>query len=315
MKAFSRHKALDLFHFQAEHNAVYANYIKKIGVDAKQIDRISSIPFLPISLYKTHEIKTGTWNEEHIFLSSGTTSGQRSRHFIRSLESYRVNAQDLFETAFGALSSAAVLALLPGYALESSLVSMVDHFIKVSTSAYSGFFSGEADYEELLNRLQHCRRANVPTLLFGVTHSLLDFAEKHSYPFPKLVVMETGGMKGRRKELTREEIHQSLSTAFATYRICSEYGMTELQSQAYSRGSGLFAMNGRLRVLPGDPLDPLSPGKYGQVCRLNIIDLANTSTCAFIATADLGRVFENGTFEVLGRKDNAEIRGCNLLFS
>lgn len=306
---------LQLFHEQARHNAVYAEYLSKIDVEPATINHVSEIPFLPISFFRSHDIKTGNWHTEHIFKSSGTTDTQRSCHHVKSVDKYVQHAQRLFEATYGSLDDMTILALLPGYAPTSSLVAMANRLIAHSGCPLSGFYADESRYADLHAALIESQSANHTTVLIGVTFSLLDFAERYTIDSPNLVVMETGGMKGRRKELTRAEIHATLKTAFAVPTVHSEYGMTELLSQAYSSGGGVFHMNDWFRVLPGDMYDPLSAGAHGATARLNIIDLANEDSCAFIATADIGRVYDDGRFEVLGRLDHAQLRGCSLLYA
>ncbi len=303
---------LQQFRRQADLNTVYRSYLEAINCDPDTITRVEDIPFLPIELFKKHDIKTGNWRSEHIFQSSGTTSNIRSKHHIKSIDSYLHNARNLFESAYGAVNEYAVLALLPGYANESSLVTMVDHLIQGSQQPLSGFFQ-TATHTELFERLKLCKSKSLPTVLIGVTFSLMNFASEFELEFPKLIIIETGGMKGRHEELTRKEIHDKLKKSFSVPSIHSEYGMTELLSQAYSKANGLFSSNPMFRVVPGDLFDPLALVGFGRNCRLNVIDLANTDTCCFIATGDVGKVYEDGSFEVLGRMDFADVRGCNLM--
>lgn len=271
------------------------------------------IPFLPISLFKTHVVKSGSWEAQTFFVSSGTTGQSPSHHAVRDLDFYLENARRGFAEFYGDPSEWAVLALLPSY-LErsgSSLVAMARHFIKNSKHVESGFFLHDLD--ALKEALLRCRAKRCKTLLLGVSFALLDFAEKYPMDLSWATVMETGGMKGRRKELTRTELHQILYQAFRLGKIHSEYGMTELFSQAYSSGGGLFFPTKTMRALATEIYDPFCLAKPGRVGVLNIIDLANVDTCSFIQTEDIGRVFDDGSFEVLGRLDAAEMRGCNLM--
>ena len=309
--------ALDIFRFQVVYNELYAHYVSLLKIDTRQVDSLKKIPFLPIRFFKNHIVKTGNWLEEAIFSSSGTTrtttSGiATSRHYVRDLGFYKKNTANGFRQFYGNPAGYCVLALLPSY-LErsgSSLVCMAGHFIQLSKHPESGFFLNNT--EELLKVVRRVA-ATSKTLLLGVSFALLDLAEQHPFEAENCIVMETGGMKGRRRELTREELHDILKPAFKTSAIHSEYGMTELFSQAWSAGNGKFYPASTMRVLAREITDPLAPRPVGKTGVLNIIDLANFDTCSFIATDDLGRVGEDGAFEVLGRLDDSDIRGCNLL--
>lgn len=295
-----------VFEYQRRENPLYRQYLELLGEKGMQ-------PFLPISFFKTREIRSGDWRPETFFESSGTTGQISSRHLVRNLDWYLDNARRGFTQFYGDPSEWCFLALLPNY-LErghSSLVAMADYFIRLSKHPQSGFFLH--DLEQLKDRIQECQRLGVKTLLLGVSFALLDFAEQFPLSLAGITVMETGGMKGRRKELTREELHAELTRAFGIPAIHSEYGMTELFSQGYARGGSIFAPASTLRVVATEVNDPfcvLPPGKTGV---LNLIDLANVDTLSFIQTEDLGRVYAEGSFEVLGRLDAAELRGCNLL--
>jgi hypothetical protein len=305
--------ALELFCFQAVHNAVYARYLSLLNVDFQKVDSIASIPFLPIELFKNHTVKTGNWAEETIFTSSGTTGLATSRHPVRDVNFYLQNTVQGFQYFYGGPSEYRVLALLPSY-LErrgSSLVCMAEHFIRQSGDPHSGFFLNNTD--ALVKVLEWKGSAKI--LLLGVSFALLALAEHYALDLQDVIVMETGGMKGRRRELTRPELHRILKKAFGVSAIHSEYGMTELFSQAYSKGEGRFFPAPSMRVFSREITDPLTLQQPGKTGVLNIIDLANFDTCSFIATADLGRVFHDGSFEVLGRVDNSDIRGCNLMVS
>lgn len=305
--------ALAVFRYQAEHNPLYAEFIQLLGVHPENVTRLENIPFLPIRLFKMHDIQTSIWSPEIIFSSSGTTGQVTSRHFVRSLAWYLDCTRQGFEYFYGPVENYCILALLPSY-LErsgSSLVTMADYFIRHSRYERSGFFL--YDHEALLEQLAWCRQHKVPTLLLGVSFALLDLAEAHPTPLGATIIMETGGMKGRREELTRDVLHEKLKSAFGAAQIHSEYGMTELLSQAYSKGDGLFRPSPTLRVLIRETSDPLSIERPGRPGAINLIDLANLDTLSFIATDDLGRGYADHSFEVLGRLDYSEVRGCNLM--
>ncbi len=305
--------ALEVFRYQAQFQPDYKEYLSYLNVRPDEIHRIEAIPFLPISLFKTHSLQTGTWEAEQVFTSSGTTSKTTSRHLVRDLKRYLKNTENGFEYFYGPVRDYAVLALLPAY-LErsgSSLVAMADHFIQLSVYPESGFYLDH--YDDLIQQLHKLEEQNIPTLLLGVSFALLDLAERGPFSFSNLIVMETGGMKGRRKEMTRNELHRILQAGFGVQQIHSEYGMTELFSQAYSKGNGVYYPGPTMQVFCREITDPLTlhgPGKTGV---LNVVDLANLDTLSFIATEDLGRVHKGGSFEVLGRLDYSDVRGCNLL--
>jgi hypothetical protein len=313
--------ALDVFRYQAAHNPLYARYLELLRFDAASIPNSQfsilnsqfPLPFLPISFFKTHDVKTGQWDGETTYTSSATTSQTPSRHAVRHTDFYLENARRGFAQHYGDLSEWCVLALLPAY-LErqgSSLVAMADDFIRRSKHPDSGFFLH--DFERLRSVLLHCKQLNTKTLLLGVSFALLDFAEQCPMDLRGVTVMETGGMKGRRREITRSELHQILCGAFQLEAVHSEYGMTELLSQAYALGGPLFSPAPTMRVLAHEINDPFCPVPHGRTGLLHIVDLANVDTCSFISTEDLGRVYADGRFEVLGRLDAAELRGCNLM--
>ena len=302
--------ASEVFRYQAAHNPLYAKFLKLLN---RQPSTLNRIPFLPIQFFKTQAIKTGDWEPETVFTSSSTTGQTPSRHLVRDVDFYLKNARRGFAQFYGEPSEWCVLALLPSY-LEregSSLVAMADYFIRTSQYPESGFFLH--DFEKLRDVLVFCKSKGYKTILLGVSFALLEFAEQHPMDLSGLTVMETGGMKGRRRELTRPELHQTLRTAFNLEKVHSEYGMTELFSQAYTRGGSLFAPASTMRVLTTEINDPFCPAAPGRTGVLNIIDLANLDTCSFIQTEDVGRVYADGRFEVLGRLDVAEMRGCNLM--
>jgi Acyl-protein synthetase, LuxE len=305
---------LEVFAYQYKYNAFYRQYCSLIGRDVSKISQISDIPFLPIQFFKNQILKTGEWQAETVFTSSGTTGTSTSHHYIRDTDFYTNIARKGFESFYGSVENYCVLGLLPSY-LErtgSSLVVMTQDFIKKSRYAESGFFLNEK--QALFDILNKNKKKGIPTLLIGVSFGLLDFIETYTLDFPELIVMETGGMKGRRREMIRAELHNELQKGFNTPSIHSEYGMTELLSQGYSQKNGLFKTIPSLKLLGREINDPLSiMPQNGRLSIINCIDLANLDTCSFIATDDLGRIYADDSFEILGRLDNSDIRGCNLL--
>ncbi|WP_114748845.1 LuxE/PaaK family acyltransferase [Pleomorphovibrio marinus] len=310
--------ALELFQWQALHNPVYFQFLEAMGADPKNVSYLEDIPFIPIEFFKSHKVYCSDQHlEEGFFSSSGTTGMQQSKHYYWSMEFYLSHCQRLFESQYGPIDEIHVLALLPSY-LEregSSLIAMADHFIKLSGSPHSGFYLNE--HEELLSKLENLCQSNKKVLLLGVTFALLDLAEKveRPIPCPQLILMDTGGMKGRRREMIREEVHGILKSAFGVEAVHSEYGMTELMSQAYAKGEGKFNLPFTMKAFIRDPYDPYALLEEGKVGAINLIDLANFHSCAFLATQDLGKLDKQGQLEVLGRMDNSDIRGCNLLVS
>jgi hypothetical protein len=305
--------ALSLFRFQYRNNKIYHSFVDALGVSESQVYHPEQIPFLPVGFFKTHKIVTGDVVEEVIFESSGTTAMQNSRHYVADTGLYEISFTKGLELFYGDLSKYAVFALLPSY-LErknSSLVYMVERVRMKSNLQMGGFFLHEL--ETLQKQLAEARDAGLKIMLFGVTFALLDMAETFPVSIPDAIIIETGGMKGRRKELTRMELHEKLCKSFGVEKIHSEYGMTELLSQAWSEGDGIFRCPPWLRVMIADINDPLSYLENGRTGGVNIIDLANFHSCSFIATQDLGRVYDDGSFEVLGRFDNSDMRGCSLL--
>lgn len=305
--------ALQVFKHQAKHCSVYSDYISHLKVDPDQINDYLKIPFLPISFFKTHVILSTQDAPEITFTSSGTTGQTTSRHLVSDVSIYEKSFNLAFEQFYGHAADCCILALLPSY-LEregSSLIYMVDDLLKQSQHPFSGYFLHDLD--RLYQALQLLKAQGQKTILIGVTYALLDFVEQYSIDFPSLMVMETGGMKGKRKEMIRNELHETLAKGFNVKQIHSEYGMTELLSQAYSTGEGVFSCPPWMKILLRDTTDPLSLLTGKQSGGINVIDLANINSCAFIATQDLGKLYPNGNFEVLGRFDNADIRGCNLL--
>lgn len=306
--------ALAVFRYQVTHNSIYARFVELLRVDPASVIRMTDIPHLPIALFKQYRLQSGQWSAVRTFTSSGTTGATTSHHLLRDEEWYRTNARRAFELRYGSLTGRPVLALLPAY-LErtgSSLVFMADDFIRTSGHPDSGFFldnlGGLAAILQRINSLDGPR-----PLLIGVSFALLDLAERFPGDYSRFIVMETGGMKGRRREMTRPELHGVLKEAFGVTHIHSEYGMTELLSQAYAPQNGRFLPAPTLRAATRQLTDPLSPTIPGKTGPLNLTDLANLDTVSFIATDDLGRVYPDGSFEVLGRMDASDLRGCNLL--
>jgi phenylacetate-coenzyme A ligase PaaK-like adenylate-forming protein len=301
--------ALEVFKFQAKNNTIYHNYIKHLGLDISSITKMEDIPYLPIELFKSHEVICEPNNKVVTYTSSGT-GGIQSKHIVHDLSIYEDSFIKGFEYFYGDIKEYTVLALLPSYIERtgSSLIYMCEKLIQLSKKEESGFYLNE--HELLFKTLKKLEAQNKKTLLIGVSFGLLDFTENYSLDLKNTVVMETGGMKGRRKEMIRQELHEILGNGFGVQKIHSEYGMTELLSQAYSLGES-FKCPPWMRVSCRDINDPLSVNKTKG--GLNVIDLANIHSCSFIATQDLGRIHENGNFEVLGRFDTSDIRGCNLM--
>ena len=303
--------ALSIFDYQMESNSIYAPYAALI-LKGKAPNNIFEIPFLPISFFKTEQIICQGRPVEEVFISSGT-SGDQSKHLVSDISLYRESYLKAFELFYGDITQYCILSLLPNYRERegSSLIYMVDDLISKSKHEQSGFYLN--DYESLSKRLQKLEKEGQKTILFGVSYALLDLAEQFPQKLEHTIIIETGGIKGKRKEMLKEELHQNLKAAFSLEVIHSEYGMSELLSQSYSNGEGIFKSPPWKKVLIRDTNDPLSIIGDNKTGGINIIDLANIYSCPFIATQDLGKTFENGTFTVLGRFDNSDLRGCNLL--
>lgn len=304
--------ALEVFRFQFENNTVYRSYCDLLYKHPADITKIVDIPFLPIEFFKSKKVVSTVNEPEMVFTSSGTTGSQVSKHFVTDLKVYEESFTRGFENFYGPVEDFVVLGLLPSY-LEregASLIYMVNHFIQKSNHPESGFYLNQ--WETLAEMLNTLDQYGKKVLLIGVSFALLDLVENHQFSLKNTIVMETGGMKGRRKELVRNELHEILKKGFGVSNIHSEYGMTELLSQAYSKGDGIFNCPPWMKVLTRDTEDPLSLVE-NQTGGINIIDLANVNSCSFIATQDLGKVSNYGSFEVLGRFDNSDIRGCNLM--
>lgn len=304
---------LELFRFQYLTNALYRAYVDALKVDPATVDSVSQIPFLPIQFFKTREVVCGEFEPAVVFESSGTTTTVNSRHLVKDTEIYTRSFMEAFRLFYGDVKDFVVLGLLPSY-LErqsSSLVYMVQEMIRRSGHPESGFYLYE--HEKLAATLRDLEARKQPVLLIGVTFALLDFAEKHQLRLEHTTVMETGGMKGRREEWTREQLHAFLSERLGVPAIHAEYGMTELLSQAYSKGKGIFYCPPWMKVLVRDENDPFQLYTQNASGVINIIDLANIYSCAFIATDDIGRIHADGGFEVMGRLDNSALRGCSLM--
>ncbi|WP_372794292.1 acyl transferase [Lutibacter sp.] len=304
---------LEIFKFQAKNCTVYNEFLNLLKVDIKSVKSVYQIPFLPIQFFKSRQIISSKKPVQRIFLSSGTTGNTQSRHHITDLTIYEKSFTIGFENFYGNIEDYTVLALLPSY-LErdgSSLIYMVNDFIEKSNKPKSGFYLNNLD--ELSKILIELDKKNEKVLLIGVSFALLDLVETFNFKLKNTIIMETGGMKGRRKELIREELHQVLCKGFGVEKIHSEYGMTELLSQAYSKGNGIFECPPWMKVLTRDTEDALTILPEGKSGGINVIDLVNINSCSFIATQDLGKTYKNGTFEVLGRFDDSDIRGCNLM--
>ena len=306
-------KCLDIYHFQYQNNSIYQNYCDLICKNPKKITEINKIPFLPISFFKTKKILSVD-KFEKVFFSSGTTSNSRSKHFISDLSLYQKSFVKNFISNYGDLNQYTIIALLPNYYenKDSSLIYMVEKLIKLTKSNESGFYLD--DYSKLSQKLTDLDvRSEKKTILIGVPYALLDLIHFNQFELKNTIVMETGGMKGKRKEMVRKELHEKLKLGFGVNKIHSEYGMTELLSQAYSKGCGLFKTPAWMKVIIRDINDAQNLDFNKKSGAINIIDLANYNSCSFIATDDMGKSINNHEFELIGRVDNSDIRGCNLL--
>ena len=299
-----------IYDFQLRYNVIFHQYVSKVQSELRN----QQFYFLPISSFKSHEIKTGLWQEEKLFYSSGTVSQVKSQHFVKSLDQYLQNTQKIFEHHFKNISNYCFLCLLPSY-LErdgSSLIEMCDNFIIQSRFALSGFYL--YDHESLNKAILRCEEENIPTILLGVSYALLDFSENFQYESLQHVrIMKTGGMKGRRREIAPAEFDKLLVDSLGTEVILAEYGMTECFSQMYSDNGHSYAMNPSMKARISDLTDPFSFLDHGRTGRINIADLANIDTCSFIATDDVGYISEDGKLIIVGRIDNSDLRGCNML--
>jgi len=305
--------ALDVFKYQFENNKTYRSFCDLLNVHPSDINLLAQIPFLPIQFFKSRKIVSSNDEIQEIFTSSGTTGSITSQHFVTDIELYKESYVNGFAHFYGDIKDYVVLALLPNY-LErngSSLVFMVNDLIRKTNQSESGFYLHNLD--ELTQKLIKLDKNGQKIILIGVSFALLDLIEKYQFSLKNTIIMETGGMKGRRKELVRAELHEVLKNGFGVAKIHSEYGMTELLSQAYSDGNGIFKTPPWMKILIRDTEDALTILPNQKPGGINIVDLANYNSCSFIATQDLGKINENGTFEIIGRFDNADIRGCNLM--
>ena len=304
---------IEVFKHQFKNNSVYRSFCDLLYMHPSDVSKIEEIPFLPIQFFKSRKVLSSLEEVQETFTSSGTTGSITSKHFVTDIKFYKESYLKGFAHFYGNIEDYVVLALLPNY-LEresSSLVFMVDDFIIKSKNIESGFYLNNID--ELAKKLINLDEIGQKVLLVGVSFALLDLIEKHQFKLKNTIIMETGGMKGRRKELIRNELHQLLQSGFGVDEIHSEYGMTELLSQGYSKGSGVFETPPWMKVLTRDTEDALTILPLGKAGGINVIDLANYNSCSFIATQDLGKVHKNETFEILGRFDTSDIRGCNLM--
>jgi phenylacetate-coenzyme A ligase PaaK-like adenylate-forming protein len=305
--------ALKVFRFQYEKNLVYREFCDFLKTDVQKVKTIQQIPFLPIQFFKSHEVVSNSNPIQTIFTSSGTTGMVTSKHLVTDVSIYEESYRKAFSQFYGNIEDYVVLALLPSY-LEregSSLIHMVNDLIQLSKHPESGFYLH--NYDELIEKIIQLDQSGQNVILIGVTYALLDLIEKQSFQLENTIIMETGGMKGKRKEMIREELHQELCNGFGVKSIHSEYGMTELLSQAYSLGDGIFECPSWMQISIRDTEDALSYIREGKTGGINVIDLANINSCSFIATQDLGKKYSNGSFEVVGRFDHSDIRGCNLM--
>ncbi len=305
--------ALKVFRFQYENNLVYQEFCDHLKVDVHKVKSLQQIPFLPIQFFKSHRVLSNTDPIEATFTSSGTTGTTTSKHLVTDTSIYEESYRKGFSQFYGNVEDYVVLALLPSY-LEregSSLIYMVEDLIELSKQPESGFYLH--NHDELIKKLIELDQSGQNVILIGVTYALLDLIEKRPFQLQNTIIMETGGMKGKRKEMIREELHNELCSGFGVSAIHSEYGMTELLSQAYSLGNGVFECPSWMQILVRDTEDALTYIKDGKTGGINVIDLANINSCSFIATQDLGKKNPNNSFEVLGRFDNSDIRGCNLM--
>ena len=305
--------ALQIFNYQFNNNKVYRSFCDLLYKHPSDVKTIQDIPFLPIQFFKTHEVLSSKNNIEATFTSSGTTGNLTSKHHVTDLDIYIQSFTKGFKQFYGDIEDYVILALLPSYLEreDSSLVYMVNDLINQSNHKASGFYLD--NLSELKDTLIHLDSKGKKTLLIGVSFALLDLVETHKFKLKNTIIMETGGMKGKRKEMIRTELHKKLKDGFGVNTIHSEYGMTELLSQAYSKGHGVFNCPPWMKILTRDTEDALTIQNYGKAGGINVIDLANINACSFIATQDLGRVNQDGSFEVIGRFDNSDIRGCNLM--
>ncbi len=305
--------ALSIFRYQADNCSIYRQFIKHMSVDVNTIKEIDDIPYLPIDFFKSHTVLNNRESAQVIFKSSGTTGNTTSQHHVADVALYQKSFLGAFDLFYGNPSDYCILGLLPSYIEQgdSSLVFMVNELISKSNFPQSGFYLD--DYQKLFDTLTSLKDRKAPTILFGVTYALLDLAEQFPMDFEDLIILETGGMKGRRKEMIRAELHNILNIRIGTRHIHSEYGMTELLSQAYAREDEIFYCPPWMKIKIKDLHDPKADVRVGKTGRIHVMDLANINSCSFIATHDLGQMQEDGGFKVLGRVDHSDMRGCNLM--
>ena len=308
--------ALTIFQFQALNNPIYNRYLSLLNIDIKAIEHYSKIPFLPIEFFKNNIVLTSEQQVELpslVFKSSGTTGENTSSHYVLDPEIYLESCIKSFNLFYGAIENWNILALLPSYIERenSSLIYMVNQLMQISNKSANQFYL--YNHDALYSKILELEKKKEPSILIGVSYALLDFAEKYQPQLNYTIVMETGGMKGKREEITKQAMHDILKKSFQTPTIHAEYGMTELLSQAYSSGNGLYKCPPWMKIICKELNDPFQETKNNQTGRINIIDLANIYSCSFIETADMGKVSDNDTFEIIGRIENALMRGCNLL--
>ncbi len=307
--------SLDIFYYQAQYLPIYKNFLEALNIAPTSVKNRADIPFLPIDFFKTNAVTSAPDHTQLVFQSSGTTGQLRSKHYVADQNIYNWSLVEGFKRVYGDPKQYSILALLPSYIEngDSSLVHMVNTLMELSENQFNGFYLD--DFEKLNSDVSRNVELGISTLLIGVSFALLDFSEQFKMSKGPEIVIETGGMKGRRKEIIRSELHATLCENLAIEKVHSEYGMTELLSQAYSIGNGIFTCPPWMKVIMRDVRDPFGQIKFGKTGGVNIIDLANLDSCAFIQTSDLGRQYKDGSFEILGRFDTADVRGCNLLFS
>ncbi|MCG2460671.1 acyl transferase [Flavobacteriaceae bacterium F89] len=308
-----RSTALKTFRLQYQNNSVYQKFCNLLGKTDANVHSLEDIPFLPVEFFKSKKVITGSGIPDILFTSSGTTGSKTSTHHVLDISIYEISFRNTFKFFYGPITDYCILALLPSYLDRegSSLIYMVEDLIKQSNHPDSGFYLYDTD--GLRKKLEELENSSSKTLLIGVSFALLDLAENYPVTLKNTIVMETGGMKGRRKEMMRQELHGILKKGFEVTSIHSEYGMTELLSQAYSKGDGIFRTPPWMKILIRETEDPLTVQSYGKTGGINVIDLANVNSCSFIATQDLGKIYPDDSFEVLGRFDHSDIRGCNLM--
>jgi phenylacetate-coenzyme A ligase PaaK-like adenylate-forming protein len=305
--------ALKVFRFQYDNNQVYREFCQLLKTEKQEVKSLQQIPFLPIQFFKSHSVVSNTNPIQETFTSSGTTGIVTSKHLVTDVSLYEESYRKGFSQFYGNIEDYTILALLPSYSERegSSLIYMVKDLIELSNNSNSGFYLNQ--YDELIEKLIDLDQSGQNVILIGVTYALLDLIELNKFQLKNTIIMETGGMKGKRKEMIREELHEQLCNGFGVSAIHSEYGMTELLSQAYSLGNGVFECPPWMQILIRETEDALNYVANGKTGGINVIDLANINSCSFIATQDLGKKNPNNSFEVLGRFDNSDIRGCNLM--